>query len=98
MPPPMSIYAVILNDPSAPAWQAVQAAWPGRHFLLTDRVAFVAPEGITLVEDIAGAVGIDESGDVLGLVVELDSYTGFNRSALWEWMRKVRPSTPARTT
>ena len=90
MSPPMDTYAIILNDPSTFAWQAIRDAWPERHFLLTERVALVAPEGITLVDDIAERVGIGKEQEILGIVIELGNYTGFNRSALWEWMRKVQ--------
>ena len=84
----MSISAIILNESNEAVWRAVRDRWPdGRHYILTDRVAFVAPEGITLTQDVADHVGM--SGDVLGIVIEFDKYHGFNHSGLWEWLDKV---------
>ena len=84
----MSISAIILHEPNEAVWQAVRNTWlGGRHYILTDRVAFVAPEGITLTQDIANRIGM--SGNVLGIVIEFDKYSGFNHSGLWEWLDKV---------
>lgn len=84
----MNINAIILNEPNEAVWQAVCDTWPDdRHYILTDQVAFIAPEGITLTEDIAHHVGM--SGDVLGIVIEYDKYHGFNHSGLWKWLDKV---------
>ena len=64
--------------------------WPDRYFILDDRLAFIAPEGITLTSDTAETVGVKSEEDLLGVVVEFSSYSGFNRSDLWEWLSKVR--------
>ncbi len=88
---PMTVYAVFLNEPSSDAWQALRKEWPnGRHFILTDHMAFVAPEGLTLTSDIAETVGISETTKRLGIVFEWVTHNGFNRSDLWEWLLKVR--------
>lgn len=72
----MSVYAVSLNQPDEAAWKALRDAWPGRHFILTDRMAFVAPEGITTTAQIAEAVGIGGESDLLGLVLEVSAPLG----------------------
>jgi len=88
----MTVYAVFLNDADETARQALQEKWPhGRHFILTDHMAFVAPEGITTTAQIAQAVGIGSGErEVLGIVFEWAAHNGFNRSDLWEWLRKVQ--------
>lgn len=88
----MSIYVVILDEPSEEAWAALEAKWPGRNFRMDDRVAFVAPPGepITTTADVAGVVGVNSDEERQGIVLEHLAHTGFARSDLWEWLRKVR--------
>ncbi len=86
----MSTYAIFLNQPSERAWDTIKKKWPDRHFVLDDRLAFIAPEGITLTSEIAETVGVKSEEGSLGVVVEFSSYSGFNRSDLWEWLSKVR--------
>ena len=86
----MAIYLISLNEASPEVWDKVRDHWPqGRHLILTDRMAFVAPQGVALTGEIAKVVGLDEVGRVSGLVVELQHYGGFNSNALVEWMGKV---------
>lgn len=85
----MSTYAVFLNAPNQSAWDAIRAEWPGRHFILDDRLAFVAPEGISTTADIANAVGINPETGRQGIVLEHSVHTGFNRNDLWEWLGKA---------
>ena len=87
----MTVYAVYLNEPDETAWTALREHWPnGRHFILTDNLAFVAPEGIITTSQIAEATGIGEEQELLGLVFEWSAHHGFNHSDLWEWLRKVK--------
>ena len=85
----MSIYGIVLDEPSEDAWAALADKWPGRHFILDERLAFVAPEGISLTSDPAKVVGMHPDGKVWGVVLEVATYTGFNRRELWEWFSKV---------
>ena len=85
----MSTYAIFLNVPNQDAWEGLKAEWPGRYFIMDDRLAFVAPEGITTTTDIANVVGINQETARLGIVLEYSSHTGFNRNDLWEWLGKV---------
>lgn len=85
----MTIYAIVLNEPNETAWRQVRSEWPDRHYIVTDCLAFIAPEGFTLTEGIAETIGMDEQGGVTGVVIEATAYSGFNRSGLWEWARKV---------
>ena len=86
----MTVYAVFLNEADESAWQALAEKWPGRHFILNEHMAFVAPEGITTTAEIAAVAGIGEEHDVLGIVFDWSAHHGFNRSDLWEWLRKVQ--------
>ena len=85
----MSIYLIALNEPNAAAWTAVRDKWPARHYILTDHMAFVAPEGIVLTQEIADALGINSERRISGFVVELNNYSGLSRAALKEWIGKV---------
>jgi len=85
----MSVYAIYLNEPDEDAWKALKETWPDRHFILTDCMAFAAPQGITTTSDIINAVGIGEEREVVGIVFELNANGGYNRGDLWEWLRKA---------
>ena len=87
----MSIYLVALNQPDEGAWERLKAEWPkSRRYILTDRLAFVAPEEMSLTEDIGEIVGMNAEFDVTGFVAEIQYGTinGWNRQALWEWLSK----------
>ena len=61
-----------------------------RHFILTDNMAFVAPQRITTTAEVCAEAGIGVEGAIAGLVFEWGMHHGFNRSELWEWMRNVQ--------
>ena len=86
----MSVYLVVLHKPDENAWGRLKSAWPDNHYTLTDRIAFVAPDEITLTEKIGDLVGMDENHKVTGFVAEIqyDAINGWNKQALWEWLRK----------
>ena len=86
----MSVYAVFLNRADEGAWQALREGWPGRHFILTDHMAFVAPEGISTTAQVSETVGIDSDSGLLGVVLEVSAYSGFNQTGLWEWLGKAQ--------
>ena len=92
----MSIYFVVLNEPSEPAWNALKEEWPGRTYILNDRIAFVAPsesERVIVTEDICEALGMDTVEKVNGIVAEINygAINGWNSKSLWEWLEKVSP-------
>ncbi len=84
----MSIYLVALNDPSDEAWDAIRDNWPKHHLMLTDRLAFVAPEESALTSMVAETIGINAEKGVLGIVVEMENKAGFNNASLKEWLGK----------
>ncbi len=85
----MTIYAVCLNEPSKDVWDKVIEKWGNKQFILSPTTAFVASPDLTLTSDIARMVGISDESGTLGVVFEVHTYNGFNRSDLWEWLRKV---------
>ena len=84
----MTIYAIVLNEPDEAAWERVKSGWPDRHYIVTGHLAFVAPEEVILTEGITEELGMDDEGNVTGVVIEAASYSGFNKPGLWEWARK----------
>lgn len=86
----MSTYLVVLNEPDEAAWERLAEKWPDRHYILNDRIAAVAPEGISITEEITEAIGMDETQAVVGIVAEIrnDTVNGWNRRGLWEWLGK----------
>lgn len=85
----MTTLAVYLNEPNEAAWKTIQSEWPDRHFILDERLAFIAPEGLALTSDVAKKIGLGENDSTLGVVMEIESHAGFNRSPLWEWLSKA---------
>ncbi len=87
----MSIYLVALNKPDEGAWNRLKAKWPKpSHFIVTDQIAFVAPEEGTITEDVSGIVGMSEDHTVSGIVtrVNYNAINGWNRQAVWEWLEE----------
>lgn len=85
----MSVFAIVLNDPDERAWDSLRKQWPDRHLVVTDRLAFVAPETLTLTQDVADTLGLNQERKVLGIVIEMANRSGFNKSFLTEWLEKV---------
>ena len=89
----MAVYGIFLNEPDGTEWEALRKQWPGgRSFVLTDHLAFVAPDGIALTGDIAETLGIGDAEERLGVVFELGAHNGYNDADLWEWIKKVQRS------
>ena len=86
----MSIYLIALNHPDEAAWDRLKSKWPKHHRIVTDRLAFIAPEEITITEEVGESVGMNSEHKVLGVVAEIQYGTinGWNRQSLWEWMGK----------
>lgn len=86
-----SIFLVVLDDPDEKVWNTLRAKWKGRHHICDSRIAFVAPEEITLAKDVMEGLGVSikDSGVTTGaLVVKWgDSRAGYWENSLWEWVR-----------
>ena len=88
----MSVYMIGLNRPNEGAWERLKAEWPDRHRVVSDCLAFVAPEKITVTEEIIDHLGMNEEHQVLGIVVEIQysALNGWNNQPVWEWLVKFQ--------
>ena len=86
----MSVHAIYLNKPSERVWEAVRKEWNKRHFVLDDRLAFVASdkEEFVTTKQIAKRVGILQQKDTPGIVMKIGPNHGYNDTELWEWMEQ----------
>lgn len=88
----MSVYAIILNEPNSEVLSRVNQVWPNHNYPLSETVIFVAPEGISLVQQIVTTAGMVEEEKVFGVVLEMPAasvYRGWNDQNLWEWLDKA---------
>ena len=85
----MSIYSVFLKEPSSDEWVSLKEKYPNRHFIAGDRLAFVAPEGVSLTSEIGKTVGFDEEKEIAGIIMEISNYNGYFDADLWEWLSKI---------
>ena len=85
----MTTYMIVIDDPDPDLWKTVQDEWPDRHLLLTERLAFIAPEDLTLTRDVADKMGFNSTDRVMGLIVQMDHRAGFHESRFIEWLEKI---------
>lgn len=73
----MTIFLVVLVEPDENAWERISEKWPERHHIISNTLAFVAPEGISTAKSVRDAVGIDV-GTIApsGVVVPMDDHSG----------------------
>ena len=85
----MSIYIVTLNAPSELAWERLKDTWPKRHRIVTDHIAFVAPEDTSTTGEIGKAIGMNSEDKIMGVVAEINegAVNGWNDVSVWEWVR-----------
>lgn len=84
----MSVFPIALVDPDKSAWRKLRDEWPNRHYVLSSRMAFVAPEGISTAQDIGDLVGISTEAEApAGIVVPLDSHSGVLQSGAVDWIK-----------
>lgn len=90
----MSMYIIVLASPddSKAVWAKVRKSWPKpHHFIVDDRVAFIAPgEEALLVGDILKKIGMvkGSKNPVSGFVSRLGANNGLWQRDLWEWMER----------
>lgn len=85
----MSVYSIILNESNKKTWDTIKSEWAERSYILTDTIAFIAPEKINLTQEIANILGMNSEGKVTGMVIESKNKAGWNDSSLIEWLGKV---------
>ena len=83
----MSLYAILLNEPSEAAWKKVKETWPKNH-VFDDRLALISTDNV-LTADVARDAGIGADG-ASGIVIQMDFYSGHTSSTLVEWISKNR--------
>lgn len=79
-------FAIVLDRPDAETWATVKDLWPEGHFIHTDRLAYLRLPTATLTSTIANQVGMNRDRRVVGIVLRVDSYYGWNDPGLWEWL------------
>ena len=82
----MNVYLITLQEKNEGVWKKIETAWPKRCHFVTDTLAFVAPEGITVPEEISEEIGMDKEEDVLGFVVQMDAYVGHSFVSTINWI------------
>ena len=85
----MAIFVIVLDAPSTTAWEAVKECWPDRHFMHSDRVAYIVDAEWMLTRTVAEKIGICDGGLVWGLVIEVKHYSGTADRTLVEWLSKT---------
>ena len=84
----MTAYAIILNEPNNAVWERVRANWPSC-FIVSETMALISsPDPTVLTSQIAEAAGMNGNEKVLGVVLQVGNYFGYNSTALWEWLGK----------
>ena len=82
----MNVYLITLQEKNEGVWEKIKATWPKRHRIETDTLAFVAPEGITIPEEISDLIGMNSEEDILGFVVQMDAYAGRSFKSTIKWI------------
>ena len=86
----MSVYLITLEEKNEQAWERIRETWPKRHRLVTDTMAFVAPEGVSVPKDVSDAIGMNPGEDVGGFVVQLESYAGRSFNSTLKWIENAQ--------
>jgi len=85
----MAIFAVVLNEPNEELMARVKEAFAEpAHFQLADHLAFVRSPLVSaqVAEKIGLRKGDSQIEDATGVVLRVESYSGWNSPALWEWL------------
>jgi hypothetical protein len=96
----MDIFAIILNEANQDVKKIISDKYPKSYqisdtcFLVADLSQMDTSGRSASVDTISESIkmtGDDATGDILGLVVKLNSsYGGRNYKALWEWIETVK--------
>ena len=82
----MTVYAIILVEPSEEAWERVRRAWPDEHIFHTDQIALINEKKATTTQHVAQLVGLDPDGKIRGMVFDATYIAGWGSSSLAEWL------------
>lgn len=83
----MPIFAIIRQPAADPMslGRAVTAAFPDKHYPLSDTTWLVAANGTAI--DVSTKLGLGANGINTGVVVEVGSYYGRANPAIWTWIK-----------
>ena len=85
----MSVHLIAPEEKNEQVREKIEETRPKRYRFVTDTLAFVAPEGITVAEDVSEAIGMNPEEDVSGFVVRMESYAGRGFRSTLEWMKNA---------
>jgi hypothetical protein len=84
----MAIFAVIKQPALEPAalGRAIQAEFPGAHYVLSDAAWLIAAQGTAI--DVSAKLGLGRPDSPnTGVVFEVGSYYGRANPAIWTWIK-----------
>ena len=85
---PMSIYMIVLDEPDKFTLDSVRKKWPRNHFVVDDRVAFIAPDEPVLTKEIQERIEMGGERRIGGIVAKIGASSGYWDPSLWEWMEQ----------
>ena len=86
----MSVFAVVLTEPTEHTKRRIESSYPNYHELTSD-VFLVSSDELT--KDIKEKIGIGADG-VDGIVFRLNNiYSGYTSRDTWEWLSKMEQTT-----
>ena len=90
------IYIIVMVDPIRDEWASLKEKYPDRHRVVNDRMAFVAPNGISTTVDILNMIRMSnmdsDKKHESCIVIDLThtAYTGWLDAGYWEWIDKAK--------
>ena len=84
------LYLISLSGESEYAWRQLAERWPDAHRIIDGRTAIVAAEQATTSQMISDAIGMDNTHQVTGLVVQMGHFFGWHDRGIWEWVEKAQ--------
>ena len=70
----MSVFLIVLTEPSDDALENIQEAWPERHHAITETLCMVSPGGVATARSILEKVGIGAAEDAPnGMVLPMEN-------------------------
>ena len=89
----MSVHLIVLVEPHPQAWKQLDSEWPGRHHIISDRLALVAPPGISTASGIQESIGITRANSEtpIGIVIQLERpfYSGVLPTPTTDWFKQA---------
>ena len=85
----MTTYAIVLNTPDSSVWDFIKNRWTSHH-VVSETLAFVSEQDPSaLAANISEEIGMNKDKQVLGIVMPVSAYYGYNAPPLWEWLESA---------